>query len=207
MGEVSVINRQLEDFAIGKPYHENVESLDKVLETICSLTDNESLRNEFVESGSCELIVDAVRAHLKEKKILLRFASIIVAFSRSVVGIYRFNKKMKELLSDDEMASVIEKIMKIICSLAEDDATREDFIHVGVCEIVVNSVRVHLKKDEVLLRFAAFVVLFSKSKEGLRRITNRMNEVLSDDDLSAVNERLAIIAEHGQESLDLFEEE
>ena len=205
MEEVSVINGQLDNFAFGRPFHENVESLDKVLETICSLTDKEYVRDKFIESGTCELIVDAVRAHLKEKKILLRFASIIVAFSRSIVGIYRFNKKMKELLSDDELASIIGKVMKIICSLAEDDATREDFIHVGVCEIVVNSVRVHLKKDEVLLRFAAFVVLFSKSKEGLRRITNRMNEVLSDDDLSAVNERLAIIAEHGQESLDLFE--
>jgi len=39
-GVVDAMNECLQNFAIGKPFYENVELLDKMLKTICALSDN-----------------------------------------------------------------------------------------------------------------------------------------------------------------------
>jgi len=138
-----------------------------------------------------------VHPHLKTNIILLRFAGIIVAFSRSNTGLYRFNEKMMSSLNTDDLARVLNKVLKLICALADNDAIRNEFIDSGTCDIIINAVQTHLKKDSILIRFAEFIVLFSQSNSGVEQITKKMKETLNKEDLEAVTERIAIIAEYG----------
>jgi len=130
-GIVEIMNGYLKNFTNKKNFKNKIKLLDKVLETISALSDDDETRDEFIDSGLCDLVIYTVRPHLNKDKILLRFSALVVVIAKSDVGLKQFIKKLKETLNRDELEAVTEKIAFIaeVGDISEEYARCEDLVN------------------------------------------------------------------------------
>jgi len=89
------------------------EIIRKSMIAICALAQNHETRNDLIQAGTCELVIDTSCEHLENEEVLHQFVLTYLAFSETPEGLSRFSNKMRTTLTADELSAVVDKINTI----------------------------------------------------------------------------------------------